>query len=277
VEIRQGVRFDSHDGDILLGDLYLPDRVSAAPAVVAVHGGGYQLGSRDIYQYMGPHLAENGHAVFSIDYRLIRDGKNRYPAAVHDTRAAIQWLRSHATEMNIDPDRIALMGDSAGAHLSSLVALTGDSPVYAKAYTDDPYAEITTKVKAVVGVYGCYDLIAQWEHDLIHRPTDNITQNFMGFPPMQDRLAWHAVSPINHATFANNDTAFLLVWGDTDDIVDPRMSEVFLIALKQARFYVRTVVVPYAPHFWLADPVNEPDSFAGFLAPRLLRFLKQRL
>jgi hypothetical protein len=69
----------------------------------------------------------------------------------------------------------------------------------------------------------------------------------------------------------------LLAWGTADDINDPRQSEAFLTALKQARFYVRSVVVQSAPHFWISDPVEEPNSFTGFLAPRLLRFLTQRL
>ena len=114
--------------------------------------------------------------------------------------------------------------------------------------------------------------------DLSVRPADNITQNFMGFPPMQDRLGWHAASPIAHATFRNNDTAFLLAWGTEDDIVDAStQSAAFLTALKQAQFYVRTVIVQSAPHFWLTDPLDEPGSFTGFFLPRLLRFLSQRL
>jgi acetyl esterase/lipase len=278
VEIHKNVQYGTHDGAALIGDIYSPTHGSKGLAIVAVHGGGWQVGSRDIYQYMGPYLAERGYVVFSIDYRLVQDGRNRYPAAVNDVRAAVQWVRGRATELKIDPARIGLIGDSAGAHLASLVALAGDSPDYAQAFPDDPYAGLSTKVKAVVGVYGVYDLIAQWQHDLVSRPADNIAQNFLGFPPMQDRLAWAAVSPIAHATFANNSTAFLLVWGTQDDIVDPSsQSEAFLIALKQARFFVRTVVVQSAPHFWMADPVEEPDSFAGFLAPRLLRFLAERL
>ena len=137
---------------------------------------------------------------------------------------------------------------------------------------------MSTKVKAVVCIYGHYDAMAQWQHDVLTRPADNFTQNLMGFPPMQDRFAWYAASPVAHAVFANNSTSFLLVWGTNDDIVEPSsQSEVFLLALKQARFYVRTVVIQSAPHFWITDPVDEPNSFAGFFAPRLLRFLNQRL
>ena len=190
----------------------------------------------------------------------------------------MQWIRGHAAELNIDPVRIALMGDSAGAHLGSLVALAGDSPRFVDAYPDDPYAKQSTKVKAVVGVYGVYDLIAEWRRAVVTRPFDNVTQNLMGYPPMQDLQSWYVASPIAHATFGNNSTAFLLVWSTEDDIADPAIqSEPFLLALKQAQFYVRTVVVPFAPHFWMADPVGEEGSFPGFLAPRLLRFLAQRL
>jgi acetyl esterase/lipase len=278
VEIRKAVQYGTHDGTTLTGDLYLPEGTEHRPAIVAVHGGGWQVGSRDIYKYMAPYLAARGYAVFSIDYRLTRDGKNRYPAAVNDVRAAVQWIRGHAAELNIDPARIALMGDSAGAHLGSLVALAGDSPRFVDAYPDDPYAKQSTKVKAVVGVYGVYDLIAEWRRAVVTRPFDNVTQNLMGYPPMQDLQLWYAASPIAHATFDNNSTAFLLVWGTEDDIADPAIqSEPFLLALKQAQFYVRTVVVPFAPHFWMADPVEEEGSFPGFLAPRLLRFLAQRL
>ena len=195
VEARKAVQYGTHDGAALVGDLYLPKGTEILPPFCR-HGGAWQVGSRDIYQYMGPYLAAHGYAVFSIDYRLTHDGQNHYPAAVQNVRAAVQWVRSQGTELRIDPARIALMGNSAGAQLGALVALAGNSPNYANAYRDDPYASVSTKVKAVVGVYGPYDLIKQWEHDLISRPTDNPTQNLMGFPPMQDRLAWYAASPV---------------------------------------------------------------------------------
>jgi acetyl esterase/lipase len=277
VEIRKTVQYGTHDGSPLIGDLYLPDGLETRPIIIAVHGGAFQFGSRDFYRHLGTYLADHGYALFSVDYRLTRDGTNRCPAAINDVRAAVQWIRSQAVDLKIDPARIALMGDSVGGYLSALVAFAGDSPAYASAYPEDPYASLSTKVKTVVGIYGVYDLIAQWQHDVLTRPTDNFTQNFMGFPPMQDRLEWHSASPIAHATFANNGIPFLLVWGTDDDIVDPRQSEDFLLALKQAGFYVRTVIIQSAPHFWIADPVEEPNSFTGFLAPRLLRFLAQRL
>ena len=277
MEIRKKVQYGVHDGSTLLGDLYLPQGTGSRPAIVAVHGGGWQTGSPEIYRYMGPYLAERGYAVFSIDYRLTQNDQNRYPAAVHDVRLAVRWLRNQSTNLTIDPARIALMGDSAGAYLAAMVALTGHELESASAHRDDLYEDISSTVKAVIGVYGVYDLIAQWEHDLLSRPADNITQNLMGFPPMEDRRAWYAASPIAHTTYAANSTAFLLAHGTEDDIVDGEQTEAFLRALKQARFFVRRMIVQSAPHFWMADPVEETGSFPAFLAPRLLRFLADRL
>jgi len=95
---------------------------------------------------------------------------------------------------------------------------------------------------------------------------------------MDDRHLFFEASPISYATFANNKTAFFLVWGTQDDIVDAKtQSEAFLLALKQARFAVRTAVVRAAPHFWMWDPIDEPESHCAFLAPRVLRFLSSAL
>jgi acetyl esterase/lipase len=95
---------------------------------------------------------------------------------------------------------------------------------------------------------------------------------------MQDRKVYFEASPISYATIANNHVAVLLSWGTQDDLVDSKQqSEAFLLALKQAGFFARTAVVPGAPHYWLSDPIDEPGSFSGFLAPRLERFLAERL
>jgi dipeptidyl aminopeptidase/acylaminoacyl peptidase len=95
---------------------------------------------------------------------------------------------------------------------------------------------------------------------------------------MESKHVYYEASPFTYTTIDRNQTAFLVVWGTDDDIVDPHsQSEVFVTALKQAGFFVRTVIVPGAPHFWMWDPLEEPTSFTGFLAPRLLRFLQQQL
>ena len=276
--IRKQVQFGTHDGHALTADYYGPQGPGSYPALVALHGGGWKAGSSDSYQYWGRSLAEQGHALFSVNYRLVQGAKNRYPAAVHDARAAVQFLRSNSEEFQVDPDRLGLMGASAGAHLSALVALAGDVPPFSEAYQDDPYAGVSTQVKVVVGVYGVYDLLGQWHHDQTARPLDQITEGLLGKSPMESKKLYHEASPMTYTTTDNNHTAFLVVWGTEDDLVDtPSQSGEFVTALKQAGFYVRTVIVPGAPHFWMPDPLDEPASYTAFLAPRLLRFLQERL
>ena len=273
-----GITFATHDGVALLGDLYLPEGAGPHPAVIAVHGGGWQQGTRAGYRHWGPYLATRGIALFAVDYRLAKPNQKSFPEAVHDIRAAVQYLRGSAATLKLDPKRIALMGDSAGAHLAALVALAGDAPLFAGAYRDDEFAKESTRVKAVVGLYGVYDLAAQWQHDLVARPRDQITEKFLGAAPIENRRIYFDASPLSYATRDNNQTAFLIAYGTEDDVVDvATQSTAFVTALKQASIFVRTSIVQGAPHFWGGDPIEEPESFSGFFAPRLMRFLAERL
>lgn len=278
VEVRNDIPFAEREGVTLLGDLYRPKGVERAPVLVAVHGGGWQIGSRKFYVHWGAYLAKNGYAVFSIEYRLMKPGVSTYPGAVHDTKAAVQFVRAKASELGLDPDRIGLVGDSAGAHLAALVALAGEEPVFSGEHRGAPHASVSSKVKVVIGFYGVYDMLAQWEQDQVRRPLDQITEKFLGASPMVNRRIYFEASPLSYATVDKNSTRFLLIYGHEDDIVDPRtQSERFLLALKQARFFVRTIVVPGAGHFWAVDPVEEPGSFGAYTGPRMLRFLADGL
>jgi acetyl esterase/lipase len=277
VTTRNDIEFAEHDGTKLLGDLYLPKGLAKAPVLVAVHGGGWQVGNRKFYTNWGPYLARNGVAVFAIEYRLMKPGVKTYPGAVYDTKTAIQYVRAKATELGVDPERIGMIGDSAGAHLSALVALAGEEPHFSSEYRSDANASVSAKVKAVVGIYGVYDMLAQWQHDLLARPRDNIGEKFLGAAPHTNRKVFFEASPISYATVDRNSTRFLLVHGTDDDIVDPATQSVaFLNALNQAGFLVRRVVIPGAGHFFVTDPVDE-TSFGGFAGPRVLRFLADAL
>jgi acetyl esterase/lipase len=255
----------------LLGDLYMPEGVPSAPVLVAVHGGGWQIGNRKFYLHWGPYLARHGIAVFAIEYRLTKPGAKAYPDAVRDVRGAVGFIRDNVGRYGLDPERIGLIGDSAGAHLSALVALAGNEPAFA------PGAGATAEhvaAKVVVGFYGVYDTAAQWQHDLTVRPRDNITEKFLGAALYADRRVYFESSPISYATADKNTTRFLLLHGTEDDVVDAQtQSQAFALALKQAGFFVRTVVIPGAGHFFLTDPVDD-TSHGGFAGPRVVRFLK---
>jgi acetyl esterase/lipase len=274
---RDDIAFAEHDGVRLLGDFYAPKGLDKAPTLVAVHGGGWQIGDRKFYSNWGPYLARNGFAVFAIEYRLMKPGVKTYPGSVYDAKAAMQYVRAKAGDLGIDPDRIGMIGDSAGAHLSALVALAGEEPAFSSEYRSDPNAALAAKVKAVVGFYGVYDMLAQWRHDLVARPRDNISEKYLGAAPHTNRKVFFEASPISYATVDRNSTRFLLIHGDHDDIVDPAtQSTAFLTALKQAGFFARTVVIPGAGHFFITEPVDD-TSFGGFAGPKVVRFLKDAL
>jgi acetyl esterase/lipase len=274
VVTRTDIQFAEHDGTKLIGDLYSPKGLDKVPVLVGVHGGGWQIGDRKFYTHWGSYLASNGYAVFAIEYRLMKPGLKTYPGAVYDVKAAVQYVRAKAGELGVDPDRVALMGDSAGAHLSALVALAGGEPAFSTDHRNDPYSSISPEVKAVLGVYGVYDMLGQWEHDQIARPRDQITEKFLGASPMTSRKAFFESSPMSYATVDKNATRFLLVYGTHDDIVDSHtQSAAFLTALKQAQFIARAIVVPGAGHFWITDPI-EPSSFGAYAGPKILLFLK---
>jgi len=275
VVTRSNLEFAQHDGAKLAGDLYLPKGLDKAPVVVAVHGGGWQAGNRAGYKYWGPFLAHNGYAVFSIDYRLGKAGT--YPGAAYDVKAAIQFVRAKAAELGLDPERIGLMGDSAGGHLAALVALASDQ--FATEYRGDPNAAVPANVKAVVGFYGVYDMLAQWQHDQIARPRDQIAEKFLGAPPMQNRRVYFDASPMSYATADHRGARFLLVHGTADDVVDPAtQSQAFQNALNQSGIFVRRFVIPGAGHFWASDPfAGEIGGYGATAAPTILRFLEDAL
>jgi len=243
-----------------------------------VHGGGWQAGARNAFQFWGPYLAERGYVLFAISYRLAKKGQKMFPQAVNDVLAAVQFVRGSAGQIKVDPERIGLFGASAGGHLSALAALGGSNPLFKGAYRQDAHASVSTKVKALVGVYGVYDLVEMWQRYNLQSPRENNIENFMGVAPMHDPRLYFEASPINYATFANNHIGVLLSVGTEDDLVDRRAhTDALLLRLKQANFFVRPCIVQGAPHYWLSDPIDEPGSYSGFMAPRLIRFLKERL
>ena len=121
-EVRMDVEY-AHRGDLSLKlDAHVPEGKGPFPAVILVHGGGWEEGEKAgiFVAPLLPVLDRSGLAWFTIDYRLAP--KYTYPAPVEDVQDAIRWVKKHAKEYRVDPNRIVLMGESAGGHLVALVA-----------------------------------------------------------------------------------------------------------------------------------------------------------
>ena len=109
-----------------------PSRASTLPALVYYHGGGWTIGDLDTHDVLCRQLCNgSGAAVISVDYRM--GPEHRFPAAVDDCFAATRWVRHAASELGVDPARLAIGGDSAGANLAAVVAIlardAGDLPI----------------------------------------------------------------------------------------------------------------------------------------------------
>lgn len=278
IETRMGLTYATHDSVALGGDLYLPKGAGPFPVLIGVHGGGWVQGARGQFQYWGPYLAARGTALLAISYRFAKTGQKTFPHAVQDVLAAVQFVRGSAKEFRIAPERIGIFGHSAGGNLGALAALGGGSPLFAGGYPQDPHARESTEVKVFAGVYGVYDLAAMWQAYNLQSPSANNIEKFLGAALPENRKLYFDASPISYATTANNKIAVHLSVGTEDDLVDRRANtDAFVLALKQAGFYVRTTILQGAPHYWGSDPIEEPGSFSGFLAPRLMRFLAEKL
>src|SRR5712692_9097711 len=116
-ELREDVVYAHTGGVPLRFDHYRPRKVQGpAPVVVVVHGGAWMTGDPSQAAGNALHFARRGIATVSLSYRLAP--AHRFPAPVHDVRWGLRHLRAHATELGIDPERVALLGLSAGSHIA---------------------------------------------------------------------------------------------------------------------------------------------------------------
>ncbi|MGV0745847.1 alpha/beta hydrolase fold domain-containing protein [Mycolicibacterium sp. XJ870] len=122
------------------------------PAIIWLHGGGWRLGDRTGRPDLTEHFATRGYVMASIDYRLAP--ATRHPGQLFDVRAAVRWLREHAPELGLDPDRIGLWGSSAGGHLAALAAVRSG----VTQLPGEPATKTSAAVQAVVDGYGPADL-----------------------------------------------------------------------------------------------------------------------
>src|SRR5262249_19092534 len=155
-------------------------------------------------------------------YRLAKKGQKMFPQAVTDVLAGVQFVRGSAAQIKVDPARIGLLGASAGAHLASLAALGGEGPPLKGPYPHATHSALRPQVKALMGVYGVYDLVEMWQRYQLQSPRENNIENFMGAAPMDDPRRYFDASPINYATFANNRIGVFLSVGTEDDLVNRR-------------------------------------------------------
>ena len=153
VIFEQGVEYSNPDDQHLQLDIARPkDGEGPFPAVLCIHGGGFRAGNRQSYDALCIKLAERGYVAATMTYRLAP--KYQFPAAIHDTKAAVRWLRANAAKYHIDSQRIGTTGGSAGGHLAQFLGVTQDVPQF-EGTGGNPGQ--SSHVACVVNVYGPSD------------------------------------------------------------------------------------------------------------------------
>jgi acetyl esterase/lipase len=186
-------------------DLYMPKGLTKpTPALIFVHGGGWESGDRSDYQYYLVKFAEAGYVATSISYRLKREAL--FPAPIQDCKRAVEWLRANAKEYHIDPKHIAMIGGSAGGYLSMMVG-------YAKgeAMFEPEGSSGDASIQAVVDCYGPTDLTAPEARE---HPT--IT-SFFGKPSSEVPDVYEKASPMHYVKKGLPPT--LIFQGTIDELV----------------------------------------------------------
>ena len=196
-------------------DLYFPQVVvDAAPALLYVHGGGWVIGDRETALGLEdvPALTAAGYLVANVDYR--RSVKYPFPAMVEDVKCAVRFLRAHAAELHIDPERIGAWGSSAGGHIVSLVGLADASA----GWDVGEYLEQSSRLQAVVDMFGPTDLT---DPDYQRKFEQKGYLLFDVMDPSLELLAW--ASPVTYVSA--DDPPFLIIHGDSDKVVMVKQSK----------------------------------------------------
>ena len=238
--------------DPLTMDIYNGAGPAPHPAVLIVHGGGFTGGTshNGSEAYAADFLAPAGYTCFSINYRLAPNAT--FADMVADTDRAIRFVRHNARQYNIDPDKIALLGGSAGGYLSNMVGVSRPSSLATSA---NPIDRETDAVQAVITLYGIADL-KNMPDGMTKLLTDN---HLLGATTAITPATMDAASPLTHVTPAA--PPFLFIHGDHDQSVPIQQSIDLQHALEARHVSADLITIPGGPHAtgsWHTLP-NVPD------------------
>ncbi len=224
------IQFAAPDGVALKLDVYRPLMVGKHPALVIIHGGGWQGGNRRDYADFNCYMAARGYTVIAVSYRFAP--QYHFPAQLADVQAALNFIQTHAAEYEVDVDRLVMMGRSAGAHLALLAA----------------YQPQAVPIRAVVSYYGPTDLIKGYQ-DLPHPDPINVRallEAFMGGPPSTLLTQYRQASPVyaERSSFVPT----LLIYGQRDHIIKAVFGQHLFDRLQKSNNPTVYLEIPWAEH-----------------------------
>jgi acetyl esterase/lipase len=223
-------------------DLYIPTNLKGEPLIVFVHGGGWRHGDKagDSLNPNNLQLLWGGYAMASINYRLTPD--SLWPAQIEDCKAAIRWLKAHAADYGYDPNRIGVIGESAGGHLVAMLGTTSGK----KLFEVGENLSYSSDVNCVVNLFGVDDFSR----------TPSAAGTLLGAENKSDPELIRSVSPVSYVH--KEEPPMLIVHGTDDKLVPYEQAQILVTAMDKvkARYHFHTVVGGgHNPYFGLS--INE--------------------
>ena len=250
VIFEQGVEFSNAANQHLQLDIARPKTGDGPfPAIVCIHGGGFRAGTRDGYDGMCIKLAQHGYVAMTITYRLAP--VHQFPAAVHDCKTAVRWLRANAAKYHADPARIGAMGGSAGGHLALFLGVTAG----VKEFEGEGSNDQSSAVNCVVSYAGPSDFTKSYGKSV---DAAEVLPLFFG-GDLSTKLREHIVgSPLNWITPHAAPT--LCIHGTADNYVAFEQAQWMVDRLKSSAVEAELLPFEGAGHGLKGDDAQKADA-----------------
>jgi acetyl esterase/lipase len=257
VVFEKNIEFSNPDNQHLMLNMARPENGDGPfPAVLCIHGGGFRAGTRDGYDGLVKQLAARGYVAVTVEYRLAP--KYPFPAAIHDVKAAVRWLRANAAKYHINPERIGVTGGSAGGHLALYLGVTGGVK---ELEGEGGNPAQSSKVRCVVNFYGSSDLTRSYGKSV---DAAEVLPLFLGGNVEKERPKHLMASPLYWVTPLAPPT--LCVHGTKDNYVAYEQSIWMVDRLLAAGVEAELVTLQGAGHGFGGEQVKAADAalFAFF-------------
>lgn len=259
VEVKTDVEYGKVGDEALLLDLVSPPKgEKPRPGIILIHGGGWAGGRKEDFTPFAKDFAASGYVAVSVNYRLAP--KHVCPAQIEDCKCAVRWMRAHADELGLDPDRIGAIGGSAGGHLALMLGVMdpGDGLEGEGGWPDQ-----SSKVQAVVNFVGPSDLMGT-----LPPVSQGILKNFLGGTREEKKALAIQASPV---TYVNaGDAPSLTFMGTKDPLVPHEQGVTLANKLTEAGVPGRVEFILGAGHGFPAEEMQRTVKAAKeFLAEEL--------
>lgn len=230
VRIQRGIVFASPDGQDLKLNTYRPLTTGKYPTLIVIYGGAWRQGTPENQEFFSRYFAAQGYSVIAIDYR--HAPQYQFPAQLEDVQTALNYILDHAEELEVDTERLAIMGRSAGAHLAMLIA----------------YQSNTIPFKAVINYYGPVNLSQSYYDPPFPDPINvrAVLRDFLGGTPEEFLTLYQQASPINQ--IKPKLPPSLLVYAQGDHLVEAKFGRELYARMQAEDNLAVWIEIPWAEH-----------------------------